>query len=381
MRYNELGKTGVMISEVGLGCEHLQGMEYDAVKPVIDAAIECGINIFDVFMSEPNVRSNIGKALKGRREKVMIQGHLCAIWKDGQYTRSRNIEEVKEYFEDLLVRLDTDYLDFGMIHYVDDMEDFEKVFSSEVIEYAKELKKQGRIRYIGMSSHNPQVALKAVKTGLIDLILFSINPAYDLLSNMATIDDLFDSKSYEESKLSGIDDTRRSLYNTCEAMGVGITVMKSLGAGSLLNKESSPFGEAMSVGQCIRYALDRPAAASVLVGCKTAQEVKAAAEYCELDPKETDYSVVLGSTPKYSLNGKCMYCNHCLPCPSHIDIAMVNKLLDLALMGEEDSVQDHYRQLKANASQCIACGSCEKNCPFGVEVIERMKLAIKVFSK
>ncbi len=211
-------------------------------------------------------------------------------------------------------------------------------------------------------------------------IMFSINPAYDLLSHMATLDDLFDSKSYDGT-LSGIDEGRSALYNTCETMGVGITVMKSLGAGSLLNKDVSPFGVAMTVEQCIRYALDRPAVSSVLIGCATAQEVGAAAVYSDLDAAQTDYSAVLGSTPKYSLNGKCMYCNHCLPCPAHIDIAMVNKLLDLAVMNDTDSVRDHYRQLDAHASQCIACGSCENNCPFGVHVIERMQQAAEVFSK
>lgn len=73
------------VSEISLGCEHLQGKSYDTVKSVIDAALEEGINYLDVFMSEPNVRTNIGRALEGRRDSVMIQGHIGACWVDGQY--------------------------------------------------------------------------------------------------------------------------------------------------------------------------------------------------------------------------------------------------------------------------------------------------------
>ena len=76
MKYRKLGRTGFSVSEISLGCEHLQGKDYDTIKTVIDAALDIGINYMDVFMSEPNVRTNIGKGLEGRRDKVIIQGHI-----------------------------------------------------------------------------------------------------------------------------------------------------------------------------------------------------------------------------------------------------------------------------------------------------------------
>ena len=176
MKTRTLGRCGLMASEVGLGCEHLQGLPYEQVKSVIDAALAGGVNIMDVFMSEPEVRSNIGKALKGRREQVILQGHIGAAWLNGQYTRTRNIEHCKTFFEDFMKRLDTDYVDIGMIHFVDTEEDYKGVFESEVIEYAKQLKAEGKIKAIGMSSHNPGIAERAVKTGIIDVLMFSINP-------------------------------------------------------------------------------------------------------------------------------------------------------------------------------------------------------------
>lgn len=381
MNYRTLGRSGLKVSEVGLGCEHLQGLPYEQVKSVIDAALAGGVNVMDVFMSEPEVRTNIGKALSGRREQVVLQGHIGAAWLNGQYKRTRDLAHCKTFFEDFLTRLQTDYVDIGMIHFVDSEEDYKSVFESDVIEYAKQLKEEGKIKALGMSSHNPSIAERAVRTGLIDVLMFSINPVYDLMPENVVIDELTNMDSYARREWNGIHPDREQLYKTCEAMGTGITVMKSLAAGNLLKAETSPFGVALTPVQCIHYVLTRPAVASAMVGCKTAEEMQTALSYEMASPEERDYSEILSRTPKYSLKGKCMYCNHCLPCPKKIDVAQVNKYLDLTeVEGEATAtVKEHYAALSAHASDCIACGSCEKNCPFSVQIIERMKKAKEVF--
>lgn len=381
MNYRTLGRSGLKVSEVGLGCEHLQGLPYEQVKSVIDAALAGGVNVMDVFMSEPEVRTNIGKALSGRREQVVLQGHIGAAWLNGQYKRTRDLAHCKTFFEDFLTRLQTDYVDIGMIHFVDSEEDYKSVFESDVIEYAKQLKEEGKIKALGMSSHNPSIAERAVRTGLIDVLMFSINPVYDLMPENVVIDELTNMDSYARREWNGIHPDREQLYKTCEAMGTGITVMKSLAAGNLLKAETSPFGVALTPVQCIHYVLTRPAVASAMVGCKTAEEMQTALSYETASSEERDYSEILSRTPKYSLKGKCMYCNHCLPCPKKIDVAQVNKYLDLTeVEGEATAtVKEHYAALSAHASDCIACGSCEKNCPFSVQIIERMKKAKEVF--
>lgn len=106
-----------------------------------------------------------------------------------------------------------------------------------------------------------------------------------------------------------------------------------------------------------------------------------AAGYETATEEEKDYASVLASAPQHAYSGKCMYCNHCKPCPADIDIAMVNKLYDLATMQSEvpASVKAHYEALEKNASDCIACGGCETRCPFGVGIVERMRLARELF--
>ncbi len=379
MLYRTLGKTNLEVSVIGLGAEHLTDQSLEATIEIIDAAMATGINIIDVFMPQPAVRNHLGAALRGRRDRVILQGHIGTACENGQYERTRDLAKTKAYFEDYFQRLGTDYIDIGMFHYVDTDGDYEAVFGSEIIKYAQELKRQGKIRCIGMSSHAPHVALRAVESGLIDVLMFSINPAYDLGDAATDVYALMEFKGIDQG-VRGMDTTRARLYATCERLGVGITVMKALGAGRLLNAEQSPFGQALSVTQCCHYALTRPGVASVLVGCRNADEVRKAASYVSASAEEKDYSLI-AQNPKHAMSGQCVYCNHCLPCPSKIDIAAVHKFLDLATISSElpATVRGHYDLLEAKATDCIECGSCEPNCPFGVKIIANMRQAREVF--
>lgn len=382
MNYRALGKTGLQASEIGLGCEHLQGMAEEQVCAVIQEAYRQKINILDIFMSEPAVRTNLGKALEGKRHAFLLQGHIGAAWQDGQYHRTRDLDECKRFFQDFMTRLRTDYVDIGMLHFVDTQADYEALLKSGMVEYAQELKRQGVIKAVGMSSHDPVVARQAAEAGLIDVLMFSINPAFDLLPENVIVDDLLEKKSYENRPFAGVNPVRERLYRTCEARGVGITVMKTLGAGSLLSAGSSPFGKALTSAQCISYALTRPAVSSVLIGCKTPEEVRAAAAYEDTTEDQRDYAATLAGAEQFAAAaGRCMYCNHCLPCPAHIDIAQVNKYLDLAKLEERvpDTVREHYGALSAHASDCIACRNCERRCPFSVPVVDRMAEAGQLF--
>ena len=379
MRYRELGKTGLRVSEIGLGAEWLERHNEEEVQAVIDRCEGCGINILDCWMSNPQVRSSIGKALKGRREKWIIQGHFGSTWQEGQYVRSRDLAKVEEAFRDLLTRLQTDYIDLGMIHFVDSEAEFRQVMEGEFLAYVKEQKERGVIRHIGMSTHNPQVAKLAALSGEIEMLLFSVNPAFDLLPPSEDLNDYF-AESYQEG-LGGIDPQREELYKLCEQRGVGITVMKGYAGGRLFDAKTSPFGVALTPVQCIHYALTRPAVASILVGYDTPEHVDAAVAYETAAEEERDYASVLAKAPHHAYGGQCTYCGHCAPCPAGIDSAMVNKLYDLASMQEEvpATVRAHYQALSATAADCIACGGCETRCPFGVPVVERMEKAKKLF--
>ena len=381
MKYRRLGKTGLMVSEIGFGAEWMERHTAQECRAVLERAQELGINILDCWMSEPNVRASLGQALAGRREKWYIQGHIGSTWQDGQYVRSRDVDKCREAFEDLLARLQTDYIDLGMIHFIDQEDDWNAAMNGPYIEYVRHLKDKGTIRHIGMSTHNPDMAKKAVESGVVEMLLLSVNPAFDLLPPTDDIENYFVDEYRQD--LGGIDPARAELYKLCEQRDVGITVMKPYAGGRLFDAKRSPFGVALTPVQCIHYCLTRPAVAAVMAGYDTPEHVEQAAAYEAASAQEKDYATVLAHAPKHTFGqGECTYCGHCRPCPVEIDVAMVNKYYDLASMQPEvpDTVRAHYNALSHHADECVGCKGCENRCPFGVPVAERMKKAAELFS-
>ena len=199
-----------------------------------------------------------------------------------------------------------------------------------VIRYIQDLKEAGVVRHIGLSSHTPALANRVLDMGVLDMLMFSINPGYDYRKGDYGIGDV---------------DERMALYRRCEKEGVGISVMKAFSGGQLLDAKTSPFGQALTEYQCLQYALDKP--------------------------EETDYSVIGNFAPK-DANGKCVYCNHCKPCPAGLDIGLINKYYDLSRAGDR-LAHNHYEKLEKKASDCLKCGHCNHRCPFHVDQISRME--------
>lgn len=381
MNYRRLGKTEIMVSEIGFGGEWLDRHEFDESVELIRYAGTKGINIIDCWMSDPKPRKIIGEAIHDNREKWFIQGHIGSTWQDGQYVRTRDMNFVKPAFEDLLKYLQTDYVDLGMIHYVDDMNDWNLLVNNGFLDYVKELKAAGRIHHIGLSTHNPKIGRMAAETGFVEMILFSINPAFDMLPASEDINALF-ADEYA-SELKGITPERAELYSVCEQNDVGITVMKGFGGGRLFDAKRSPFGVALTPVQCIHYALTRPAVGAVMCGYDTVEQIDSAIAYETATDDEKDYASVIANAPFHSYSGQCTYCGHCKPCMADLDIAMINKFYDLATMQPEvpATVKDHYLSLGHTASECMGCRACEERCPFGVKIAERMEKTAALFGR
>lgn len=383
MIHRMVGNTGIEVGVIGLGTEHLDNRPREAVEEVIGAAVDHGVTLMDVFMPGEAVRTNIGHALVGRRHKVALQGAIGSVDLRDQYDVSRDLDVCKRYFENLLRFLKTDYIDFGMLFFMDTHEDIDAMLNNGIVEYARQLKREGKIRAIGASAHNPDTARRVIEEGLAEMMMFSVNPAFDMMPGTGDIVDMIDNASLAAS----IDPKRAEFYRLCQSGGIGLTAMKPLCAGKLLSAEHSPFASALTPVQCIHYALTRPAVAGVLVGCRSREEVEAAVRYVDASDAERDYSRAVSAFRKGGkggFSGSCVYCNHCLPCPSDIDIGAVNKYLDIARLDAENippSVARHYLSLPAHGSDCVECGNCESRCPFSVSVTENMKEAAALFGR
>ena len=380
MRYRKLGRTAVDVGVVGLGAEHLEHAPKDTVISVVNEALDQGVNYIDLFLASPSVRDNFGIALKNKRHDVIIAGHLGAALKDGQSYRTRDRVICEKFFRDLLIRLQTDYIDVLMLHNIDEPDDYELVFGpGGILELALRLKKEGEARFLGMSTHRVPAALNAVNSGYIDLLMFPVNPAFDTLPGDMKIEYFGQDDAYDQSRLDR-DKTvleRKEVYHASAAKGVGIVAMKPYAAGLLFTKKN-PSSIVLTPVQCLSYALSQPAVCAAVPGCRSVEEMKAALGFLEATEEEKDYSSI-NLNSMWRLQGSCMYCNHCLPCPVGIDIGVTTRITDIAGYAIDDNIVSEYKALSVKASECVECGVCTERCPFGVDVIANMARAVGLF--
>ena len=364
MIYRKLPHGNEMISVIGMGTSVVGETSVDNVVETVDYAIEQGINYFDLAGGHASIFPGIGRALKGRREKVMLQVHFGADYTSGEYGWNPTLEGVKRSVAWQLENLKTDYIDFGFMHCLDEISDLEKYEKDGVLDYLLSMKEQGIVHRLGLSTHSPAIANKVLDMGIIDMMMFSINPMYD----------------YGQGDYSiGSVGERYTLYKRCEKEGVGISVMKPFNAGLLLDAKKSPFHEALTPAQCIQYALDRPGVITVMQGPANVEELKANLSYLDASETERDYSSISFFTPT-DTKGTCVYCKHCHPCPAGIDIGLVNKYYDLAKLGD-NLAKEHYLSLELTASSCIGCGHCSRRCPFEVDQKHRMEEICSYFGR
>ena len=356
MEYRIHPRTKDKISVIGIGTGPIyEAPEREAVE-TLSYACEHGVNYVDFATAGAETFRYAGLAFASVRRELLYQIHFGANYETGEYGWTTDLDKVKGQIDWQLSQLNTDYIDFGMIHCLDSAGDWEQYQENGVLDYLLEMKKSGVVRHIGLSTHTPELAGRILDSGIVEQMMFSINPAYD----------------YQHGEYAaGSAGERMDLYRRCEAEGIGLSVMKPYSGGQLLDDRTSPFGRALTKIQCLQYALDKPGVLTVLPGVRGLDDMKEALAWLEAAPKERDYSVLGTFTPK-DVTGICVYCNHCAPCPAGLNIGLINKYYDLARIGD-DMAADHYAKLERHASDCLHCGHCDRRCPFGVAQSRRME--------
>lgn len=382
MIYRDFGKTGLKVSAIGVGCEYVWTADEQTVYDLVRTAVDAGVNYFDLFVGTPSTREYYGKALKGVRDKVYLAGYLGCADRGGQYVKTRDEALCRDFLDQFYEKLDTDCIDVLFLHNCDDFADLDNILNGWMYAYAKELKEAGRAKFIGLSTHSTDIAVAAVKSGKLDVLMFPVNPLFNLLPQDSA-DARMKGREVRSMTRAERDayPTKQELYDLCGEMGVPIVAMKPFAAGNILkgHEEGRLKGLLeLTPVQCISYVLSIPQVACPAPGFAGVDELNQSLAWLTATEEERDFSRINDSLVGKFQN-QCMYCNHCQPCPRKIDVAEVTKLADMARCGVTDELVRRYSGLSVPASKCIHCGACTKRCPFGIDAEGNIYRAQKTF--
>ena len=247
MEYRMLPHGGEKIGVLGMGSSVVGAQKEADIIKTVRAAFDLGVNYFDMAGGHATIFPAYGKALHDIRSQIYLQVHFGADYTTGEYGWTTELDEIKKSVDWQLKNLQTDYIDFGFIHCLDEEADLLAYEKNGVLKYLTDLQAQGVVHHLGLSSHTPLLANRVLDMKLIDMLMFSINPVYD----------------YGKGDFGFGENTERyDLYCRCQREGVGISVMKPFCGGQLLDKKQSPFQAALTKPQCIAYALDKPSSLS-----------------------------------------------------------------------------------------------------------------------
>ena len=179
MEYRKLPHGEEQISILGLGASSIGASGDKEIRATAELAMEKGINFFDMASADAAPFAAYGAAMAGQRDKVYFQIHFGANYQGGKYGWTTDLDTIRRSVDWQLQALKTDYIDFGFLHCLDEEADLRQVLDGGVLDYLQSLRRAGAVRHIALSSHTPRVANQVLDLGVIDLMMFSINPGYD----------------------------------------------------------------------------------------------------------------------------------------------------------------------------------------------------------
>lgn len=336
MEYRVLGSTGLKISAVGFGGIPVQRIDKAAAKEVIIKAEELGINFIDSARGYSISEEFIGEALEGRRDKWIIATKSMA----------RDKESMLRDVKISLNNLRTDFIDLYQFHNIRTEADYEKVLApGGAYEALVEMKEQGKIGHIGITSHSMDILKIAIESGKFESIMYP----YNIVEIQA-----------------------EDLFKRAHQLNIGVIAMKPMAGGNLEDGEMA-----------MKFILENQNVTSAIPGMATIEEVEQNAavgnNFVPLSGIERERAL---SIAKELGDNFCRRCGYCAPCTKGIDIPSMfvfrgyKEKYDLAGWAE-----DRYFNSQIRAKDCIECGACEKRCPYNLPIINMLKDVRKTFNE
>jgi predicted aldo/keto reductase-like oxidoreductase len=347
-----LGRIGLEVGVIGLGTEHLT-YDRENMDAVLDTAVPAGVNYIDLIYNDPldahrDFWKAIGPAIRRHRQRLVLTLHWGFVYHEP-------VDHCQQCFDQALERLGNGYADIAMLTMVDTPALWQN-WSMQGIERLDRYRSDGSVGFIGLSNHNIGVARMAVESGLIDVLMFPVN--------------LYQHYGDQE---------RMALLETCTEHQVGVVAMKPYYGGRLLMSGDRPTG--ITPAQCLHYVLSQPVATAV-PGSRNADELRQTLSFLEASSEDKQFAPLHDELTE-RLHGQCVGCLHCLPCPQEIHIPGV--ILNLEYVEfysgsrwSEQYNREVYASRPAKASDCIECEVCVERCPFGVDIIGKMRRAVEI---
>ena len=320
-----LGKTGMIVNKNGFGALPIQRISTEEAAVLLRKAYDAGVRFFDTARFYTDSEEKIGYALSDVRAKIYI----------ATKTAAKNADDFWKDLETSLRNLKTDYVDLYQFHnppFCPKPGD-----GSGLYEAMLEAKKQGKIRFIGITNHRMAVAEEAVESGLYDTLQFPFN----YLSTGREI----------------------ALAKACAEHDMGFIAMKGL-SGGLLNNSAAVYA------YMAQYENVLP-----IWGVQTEKELDEFLSYIENPPQLTDELKAVIEKDQRELAGEfCRGCGYCMPCPAGIEINDCARMSLLLRRSPSESHLNEAGQARMKKIEgCINCGQCRSKCPYGLDTPRLLK--------
>ena len=333
MRQITLGSTGITVPQNAFGALPIQRVSMEMAVKLLRRAYEGGMRFFDTARAYSDSEVKVGEAFDGMREKVFI----------ATKTGAKTPEEVRAQVETSLKNLRTDYIDIYQIHCADQC--YRPGDGTGMYECMEELKKEGKIRHIGITAHKLYIAEEAVESGLYETLQYP----FSYLSSEKEI----------------------ALVKKCKEANMGFIAMKGL-AGGLINRSEA----AMAFMSQFDNALP-------IWGIQKEKELEEWLSYMAETPTMNEELTAYIEKEQKELTGEfCRGCGYCMPCPAGI---MINQCARMSLMLRRAPSKAWLTpQMQAEMKKievCLHCNQCMKKCPYELNTPELLKKNYEDYKK
>lgn len=314
-----LGRTGLNVARSGFGALPIQRTSFEDADRILGKAYDSGFDFFDTARGYTDSEEKIGRALSGVRKNIVIATKTFA--KDGK--------TLLEQLETSLGKLRTDYIDIYQFHNPGSLPAPDG--SDGLYAAMEEAKKKGMIRFIGITNHRVDLALKAVESGLYDTLQFPF------------------------SSLSSDEDLK--LVEACRKHNVGFIAMKAL-SGGLITNAATTFAFLRQFENVLP-----------IWGIQRESELDEFIAFEKNPPALDDKMLEIIRKDREELTGSfCRACGYCMPCPAGIPINMAARMSFLLERSPyRNLITEEWRGKMELIDGCIECGQCKKRCPYGLD--------------